>query len=92
MTSASEAAYTAQLQARQGHDVWDRLAAITCPTLVAYGTYDGIAPEQNSVAIASRIPRAELHGYLGGHAFLFQDPTAIPAVVAFIHRERWRCG
>jgi pimeloyl-ACP methyl ester carboxylesterase len=84
ITPASEAAYTAQLQARGGHDVWDRLAAITCPTLVAYGIYDGIAPADNSTAIASRIPSAELRGYPGGHAFLFQDPAAIPAVVAFL--------
>ena len=47
-----------------------------CPTLVAYGNYDGIAPAQNSAAIASRIQAAELHGYEGGHGFLFQDPAA----------------
>jgi pimeloyl-ACP methyl ester carboxylesterase len=81
---ASAAARTAQLEARQGHDVWDRLSAITCPTLVAYGNYDGIAPAQNSTSIASRIQRAELHGYLGGHGFLFQDPAAMPAFVAFL--------
>ena len=30
--------------ARSRHDVLDRLGAITCPTLVASGRYDGIAP------------------------------------------------
>lgn len=54
---AAGAAAAAQLQARAGHDVWDRLGAISCPTLVGYGSYDEIAPVQNSAAIASR-PRS----------------------------------
>jgi len=80
----SAAAQTTQLKARAGHDVWDRLSAITCPTLVAYGNYDGIAPGQNSNAIASRIRTVELRGYEGGHGFLFQDPAAMPALVDFL--------
>ncbi len=78
------AAYTAQLKARAGHDVWDRLDAITCPTLVGYGNYDGIARVQNSTAIASRIRGAEPRGYEGGHLFLFQDPAALPGFEAFL--------
>ena len=58
--------------------MWDRLGAITCPTLVGYGNHDGIAPAQDSIAIASRIRGAELRGYDGGHLFLFQDPAALP--------------
>jgi 3-oxoadipate enol-lactonase len=81
---AAAAAYAAQLQAREGHDVWDRLGAITCPVLVGYGNYDGIAPPSNSANIASRIRGAELHGYEGGHGFLFQDPAALPAFIAFL--------
>ena len=81
---AAVAAYAAQLQAREGHDVWDRLGAITCPVLVGYGTYDGIAPARNSENIASRIRGAELHGYAGGHGFLFQDPAALAAYIAFL--------
>ena len=82
--SGATAAYAAQLQAREGHDVWDRLGAITCPVLVGYGNYDGIAPAQNSTNIASRIRGAELRGYEGGHGFLFQDPAALPAFIAFL--------
>jgi 3-oxoadipate enol-lactonase len=82
--SAAAAAYAAQLQAREGHDVWDRLGEITCPTLVGYGKYDEIAPARNSEKIASRIRGAELHGYEGGHGFLFQDPAALPAFIAFL--------
>ena len=81
---AAVAARAAQLQAREGHDVWDRLGAITCPALVGYGNYDGIAPVRNSTSIASRIRGAELRGYEGGHGFLFQDPAAFPAFIAFL--------
>lgn len=81
---AAVAARAAQLQAREGYDVWDRLGAITCPALVGYGNYDQIAPVQNSIAIASRLRGAELRGYEGGHLFLFQDPAALPEFQAFL--------
>jgi 3-oxoadipate enol-lactonase len=74
----------AQMQSRAGHDVWERLDRITCPTLVAYGRYDGIAPQKNSEAIASRIRGSELRGYEGGHGFLLQDPAASTDVVKFL--------
>ena len=73
-----------QLGARRGHDVWDRLPAITCPTLVAGGRYDGIAPPANSEAIASRVPGAELRLYEGGHLFFRQDPAALPDILGFL--------
>jgi 3-oxoadipate enol-lactonase len=73
-----------QLGARKHHDVWDRLAAITCPTLVAAGRYDGIAPPSNSEAIASRIAGAELRLYEGGHLFFVQDRAALPDVIGFL--------
>ena len=81
---ARAAAQQAQIQARAGHDVWDRLGSITCPTLVASGRYDGIAPAENGRAIASRVPDAEFRDYDGGHAFLVQDPAAIGDLVAFL--------
>jgi len=67
----------AQLEARRHHDVWDRLAAVTCPTYVACGRYDPIAPVANAEAIARRIPGARLHVYEGGHAFFVQDRAAL---------------
>lgn len=73
-----------QLGARAGHDVVDRLGRITCPTLVAGGRYDGIAPPANSEAIAERIAGADLRFYEGGHAFLAQDPVAFPDVLDFL--------
>jgi pimeloyl-ACP methyl ester carboxylesterase len=77
----------AQLDARAEHDVWDRLPAITCPTLVAGGRFDGVAPPSNSEAIASRIPDAKLRLYEGGHLFFLQDPAAFPDIVAFLAED-----
>src|SRR5262245_21154708 len=42
-----------QLAARRYHDVSNRLSAITCPTFVACGRFDGIAPPANSEWIAA---------------------------------------
>ena len=64
--------------------MWDRLDRITCPTLVASGRYDGIAPPENGEAIASRIPDAELRLYEGGHMFMVQDRSATPAIIEFL--------
>jgi pimeloyl-ACP methyl ester carboxylesterase len=74
----------AQLEARSHHDVCDRLGNIACPTLVAAGRYDGIAPPRNSEAIAERVPGAELRLYDGGHAFMAQDPKAFPEIIDFL--------
>jgi 3-oxoadipate enol-lactonase len=73
-----------QLAARSHHDVVDRLGQITCPTFVASGRYDGIAPVANGELIASRVPDASLHVYEGGHLFVFQDPTALPEIIGFL--------
>ena len=73
-----------QLAARSHHDVVDRLGRIACPTFVASGRYDGIAPVANGELIASRVPGATLHVYEGGHLFVFQDPAALPEVIAFL--------
>jgi pimeloyl-ACP methyl ester carboxylesterase len=74
----------AQFRARRGHDVWDRLPRIACPTLVACGRSDGIAPLANSEAIVARIPGAELRTYDGGHVFFLQDPGAMPEILDFL--------
>ena len=73
-----------QLAARSHHDVVDRLGRIACPTLVASGRYDGIAPAANGELIASRVPGATFRLYEGGHLFVFQDPTALPEVIGFL--------
>jgi 3-oxoadipate enol-lactonase len=73
-----------QLAARIGHDVYDRLPQITCPTLVAAGRYDGIAPPSNGQAIAAQIPAGEFRLFEGGHLFVAQDSAALPAIMSFL--------
>ena len=83
-TEPPEPGYSRQLEARRGHDVWDRLPLVTAPTLVMSGRYDALAPPANSEAISSRIDGSVHRSYDGGHAFLFQDPSAWVDVVAFL--------
>jgi pimeloyl-ACP methyl ester carboxylesterase len=73
-----------QLMARREHDVTERLSNISCPTLVAAGRFDGIAPLANSEAIADRIPGSDLRVYEGGHVFFLQDRRAITDVLDFL--------
>jgi 3-oxoadipate enol-lactonase len=81
---AARAGALLQLEARAGHDSGDRLATISCPTLVCGGRYDGIAPPANSEALASHIPGAELELFEGGHMFFIQDRAAWPRITDFL--------
>ena len=76
-----------QLEARRHHDTAARLGAITCPTLVCGGRFDGIAPPANSQFLAGAIPGARLAMFDGGHIFFMQDPTAFPAMVRFVEGD-----
>jgi 3-oxoadipate enol-lactonase len=64
--------------------VCDRLGRISCPTLVAAGRDDGIAPPANAEAIAARVGDADLRLYEGGHAFFAQDRSALREVLDFL--------
>jgi 3-oxoadipate enol-lactonase len=84
-TDEQERGERGQLEARSHHDVCDRLQRITCPTLVASGRYDGIAPVSNGEAIVERIgASAELRVFEGGHLFVLQDTSALPAILEFL--------
>lgn len=83
-TRVAQEGLTNQLEARSHHDTSTRLGAITCPTLVCGGRYDGIAPPVNSEFLAKAIPHARLALFDGGHAFFLQDPTSMPAVLSFL--------
>jgi len=73
-----------QLEARAGHDTWDRLPEISRPTFVVGGRYDGQAPPENLERLAARIPDARLRFFDGGHLFLLQDRDAYPAIADFL--------
>ena len=73
-----------QLEARAAHDTWERLADIACPVMIAAGRHDGIALPQTQRRMADRIPGARLQLFDGGHLFMIQDRTAVPAMAAFL--------
>ena len=73
-----------QLEARAGHDTWDRLGQISCPVLIAAGRYDGVALPATQERMAERIPGAQLRFFEGGHLFMIQDRTATPAMAEFL--------
>jgi 3-oxoadipate enol-lactonase len=75
-----------QLEARAGHDTWDRLGLIGCDTFIAAGRYDGIALPQTQHNMDMRIAGAELRFFEGGHMFFLQDPEALPAITEFLAR------
>lgn len=72
-----------QLAARMHHDVADRLHNVTAPVLVMAGRHDGIAPVENSEAIARLLPDAVMSIYEGGHMFSAQDRRAIEDIRRF---------
>jgi 3-oxoadipate enol-lactonase len=74
-----------QLEARAGHDTWDRLGQIACPTMIAAGRHDGIALPATQERMAARIPGAQLQFFEGGHLFMIQDRAAIPAMAEFLN-------
>ena len=74
-----------QLEARAGHDTWDRLDQIRCPVFIAAGRYDGIALPATQHKLASRIAGATLRFFEGGHLFMLQDRAAIRAMVEFLN-------
>lgn len=73
-----------QLQARIGHDTWDRLPGLTMPVLICGGRHDGIAAPANLEAMHRRIPGSQLALFEGGHQFHTQDPQAWPQMIAFL--------
>lgn len=73
-----------QLEARAGHNAWDRLPGLAVPTLIAAGRYDGIALPQTQLNLALQIPGSTLRFFRGGHMFMIQDRAAVPAMIDFL--------
>ncbi len=76
--------YSRQLAARAALDTYDRLGEIACPVLIAAGRFDGIALPATQEKMAARIKGAQLQFFDGGHLFMLQDRTAMPAMIAFL--------
>jgi pimeloyl-ACP methyl ester carboxylesterase len=83
--AAPASSSTVAAQARAITEWWNgtdpagkHTATISIPTLVADGTVDRLDPLSNSRTLTKLIPRSRLVLYPdAGHAFLFQDATAV---------------
>ena len=76
-----------QLEARIGHDTYDRLSSLRLPVYICGGRYDGIARPANLESMQKQIRGAHLELFEGGHRFFFQDPRAFGRVAAFLQGE-----
>ena len=84
LEAGHEDGFRLQLEARAGHDTWDRLASLAMPVYLCGGLHDGIAPPENQHSMARQIPNAELDLFDGGHLFLMQDRSAYPKISSFL--------
>ena len=76
-TYPSEKGYVGQLQAVIGYETWDRLDAISVPTLVIHGRSDRLIPHVNGEVLAAAIPGARLVSLENAsHIFSTDQPDA----------------
>ena len=73
-----------QLEARLGHNTYDRLPKLQMPVFICGGRYDGITPITNLEAIHKQLPHAYLELFDGGHRFFLQDSRAFDRIAAFL--------
>ncbi|MGC1404966.1 MAG: alpha/beta hydrolase [Thermodesulfobacteriota bacterium] len=73
-----------QLEARIGHDTYDRLSSLKMPAYLCGGLYDGIALPSNLRAMQKQIPGASLELFEGGHLFFMQDPRVFKRIIDFL--------
>jgi pimeloyl-ACP methyl ester carboxylesterase len=68
-----DAGRNGQLAAVGTHDTFERLRAITAPTLVAHGDGDGVIPAENARRLAGGIPGSRLKMYQGAKHIFFVE-------------------
>ena len=72
----SDSGFVGHGDAVASHDALDRLGDIVCPTLIAVGDDDQLAPVRFSRDMARAIPHAELHTVPGaGHVYFWEKPA-----------------
>ncbi|MFM1961109.1 MAG: hypothetical protein RL588_2626 [Pseudomonadota bacterium] len=81
-----------QIEARAGHDVWADLPSVRAPVMIAAGRYDGIAPPQSQLNLALALRGSVLRFFDGGHMFMLQDRSAVPAMIDFLLQDEAKGG
>jgi pimeloyl-ACP methyl ester carboxylesterase len=76
------AGYRAQVDAVLAHDAAERLAMISCPTLILTGDDDRVIPGENSRLLHTRIAGSQLHVIAdAGHLFFIERPAEAEALL-----------
>ena len=71
-----------RLRTAQPLDAWDRLPALTAPTLVLHGTADVVVDPGNAELLQARIPDATVKWFPGcGHLLFWEEPARFVEVV-----------
>jgi pimeloyl-ACP methyl ester carboxylesterase len=79
-TAQAPAAWAAQAAAGATFDAFDRLPALTAPTLVTTGTEDGVVDPRNSELLARLLPDARQVVFPAtGHLFFWEEPDGFVA-------------
>ena len=73
--------YVAQLAAALGHDAYERLGAMSHPTLVVHGAEDRMVHPDNARLLAERIPAAQLQLWEQTAHLLFTDEPGVGRVL-----------
>ncbi len=83
-----EGVYLSQLASATAFDVSDRVAGISCDTLILTGDRDTVVPMQNSVNLAAAIPNSTLEIVAGGsHMFFVEKDKEFNRIVSeFVRR------
>lgn len=75
-------AWQAQLAAALAFDSYDRLPAISAPTLILHGSADTVIDARNGALLAERIPDARLHLVAErGHLLVWEEPELVAPVI-----------
>jgi pimeloyl-ACP methyl ester carboxylesterase len=78
----SVAAWQAQLGASRGHDAYERIAAISAPTLVIHALADTVIDARNGELLAERIPGARIERVPDrGHLVMWQEGERLMPIV-----------
>jgi 3-oxoadipate enol-lactonase len=82
-TAQQPAAWAAQAGAGATFDAFDRLGALTAPTLVQHGSEDVVVDPRNADLLVHLLPDAELELFPGtGHLFFWEEPERFVSSVA----------
>jgi 3-oxoadipate enol-lactonase len=81
-----------QLEARGEHDAREWIDQIKLPVALFGGRYDLLGTEEGQYFMAERIEGSVVRLFEGGHGFLNEDTSAVPALIEFLTADAPREG